>query len=243
MATKKTTTKKDNEAEMDAALMVSIPEIALKTFKLTVIGDSSLIVHAWSEKAKREMLEKQTKKPSKGKDIKNPIRDFVTAAYWMDDCGHIIDPPEVNYCETVEAEEKEYARILEIAKNAHFGFPACAFKAAAIDAAYQQGYVAKKTSLRGSFHIIEEYVEIEGTPTMREDMVRIGGISKVADIRYRPEFTDWKATMTIAYNPTSITASQIASIFEVGGFSNGVGEWRPSRNGEHGRFHVAKKGE
>lgn len=234
MATKKTATE-------EKAFTVEIPEIKTEQFKLTVIGDSSLIVHAWSEKAKKEMLDKQTKKASKGRERKNPIRDYVFAAYWTDGNGNLIAPPEVNDCETDEEAAKEYDRIQKIAEKSHFGFPACAFKAAAIDAAYQQGLVTKKTTLRGGFHILEEYVEIEGVPNIREDMVRVGGITKVADIRYRPEFKNWKATMTISFNPNSVSASQIVSIFEMGGFACGAGEWRPSRDGEHGRFHVERK--
>ena len=38
---------------------VTIPAIDIRTFTVRVVGDSPLIVHKWSEKAKREMLEKQ----------------------------------------------------------------------------------------------------------------------------------------------------------------------------------------
>ena len=38
-----------------------IPAIEISTFELTLVGDSPLIVHAWSEKAKKEILDKQMK--------------------------------------------------------------------------------------------------------------------------------------------------------------------------------------
>lgn len=234
MGTKKTETT-------EKALAVDIKPLNLKTITLTVTGDSSLIVHKWSEKAKKEILDKQTKKASTGKEKKNPVRDYVNSLYWTDGKGNEIEPPEVNDCETDEDMAFEYERIQKIAENSHFGFPACAFKACALDAAYQQGAITKKTTARGAFHILEELVEIEGVPSMREDMVKIGGMTKVADIRYRGEFKDWRATLTIQYNPQAISASQIANMFYLGGFSNGVGEWRPSRNGEHGRFNIASK--
>ena len=79
---------------------------------------------------------------------------------------------------------------------------------------------------------------IEGIPEMREDMVQIGGMSKVADIRYRPEFKQWKTTLTIKYNKSAITPEQIMNLLNYGGFANGVGEWRPSRDGSFGTFHV-----
>lgn len=231
-------TKKNTKAAEDKVLTIEIPTIQLASFKLTVVGDSPLIVHKWSEKAKKEILDKQTKKASKGKEKKNPVRDYVNSMYWLDDFGRVVDGPEVNDYETDEEGAKEYERIQEIAQRSRYGFPACAFKGCAIDAGYQQGYIAKKTTARGAFHILEEYVEIEGTPEIREDMVKVGGISKVADIRYRGEFPTWKATLTIQYNPAAISASEIANLMNLGGFSNGVGEWRPSRDGLYGRFHV-----
>lgn len=230
--------QKKSVATEEKALVIEIPAIQLETFKLTVVGDSPLIMHKWSEKAKKEILDKQTKKASKGKEKKNPIRDYVNSMYWLDEEGNEITPPEVKDYETDEVMAKEYARVQEIAKEGHYGFPACAFKACAIDSGYQQGVIAKKTTARGAFHILEEYVPIIGVPEMQESMVKVGGMTKVADIRYRGMFRDWMATMTVQYNPNAISASQIANLMNIGGFSCGIGEWRPSRNGEYGRFHV-----
>ena len=64
---------------------IEIKPIEMTKVQLTLIGDSPLIMHAWSEKAKRMMLEKQTGK-SKGKqvDFKNPVDDFVQSMYWIE---------------------------------------------------------------------------------------------------------------------------------------------------------------
>ena len=86
---------------------------------------------------------------------------------------------------------------------------------------------------------MDELVEIKGTPRMREDMVQVGGMSKVADIRYRGEFPEWRATLNIRYNAGAISPEQILNMLNIGGFSNGIGEWRPSRDGSFGTFHVA----
>lgn len=231
MATKKAT-------EEETMLAIEIPAIEQKVFNLTIVGDSALIVHAWTEKAKKEILDKQMQKASKGKEKKNPIRDYVTSMYWIDDKGRQVAPPKVNDFESEEDEVKEYARIQEIVKNSTFGFPVSALKACALDSAYQQGIIQKKTTAKGAFHIQGEFAKIEGTPEIREDMVRVGGISKTADIRYRGCFNDWKITMQIQYNPTVISASQITNMFNIGGFAGGIGEWRVSKNGEFGRFHI-----
>ena len=226
MAAKKT--------ETTERVMVELPGIDVGLFQVNIVGDSPLIVHKWSEKAKKEMLDKQMKKASAGKDAKNPVRDFVDAIYWLDENGNMIDTPEELDDVEMDTPKEEICAVLA---NGRFGFPACAFKACAIDAGYQQGVIAKKTTARGAFHVLGEYAVIEGVPEMREDMVQIGGMSKVADIRYRPEFKTWKTTLTIRYNKKAISREQIVNLLNYGGFSNGIGEWRPSRDGSFGTFH------
>ena len=214
-------TKKITNASEETMLGVVIPPIETKTVQLKIVGDSPLIVHAWSEKAKRQMLEKQMKKASSGREAKDPFMDFCESLYWLDGM------PE--------------SPTMDDVVKARFGFPTLAFKAAAVDAGYQQGILAKKTTARGAFHIIGEFAEIESIPEMREDMVRVG--MGTADIRYRGEFKNWSTTLTITYNPRAISLEQIANLLNMGGFSNGVGEWRPSKDGSYGTFHVAREGE
>lgn len=117
-----------------------------------------------------------------------------------------------------------------------YGFPAVGFKAASVSACrFSDG--VKMTEARGAFHVMGEIVKIEGTPTMREDMVRVG--MGVADIRYRGEFKKWKATLRIRYNENSLSPEQIINLLNTAGFGVGVGEWRPEKNGSYGMFHVA----
>lgn len=207
-------TKKDiaNEEMLD----VTIPALQIKTATVRIIGDSPLIVHAWSDKAKQMMLDKQMKKASTGKEAKDPFADFCDSLYWLT--------------------EKPNNPTMKDVQKAKFGFPTTAFKAAAVDAGYQQGVLKVKTTARGAFHIDGEFAEIEGTPEIREDMVRIG--MGTADIRYRGEFKNWSTTLTIRYNPKAISLEQIINLINIGGFACGVGEWRPSKDGSYGTFHV-----
>src|SRR3990167_484126 len=52
-------------------------------YRLWIVGDTPLITHAWSEKAKREMLQKQVKATRSGKDARDPEADFVSSLYEM----------------------------------------------------------------------------------------------------------------------------------------------------------------
>lgn len=121
-----------------------------------------------------------------------------------------------------------------------YGFPAIGFKASAVDACSHIEGVTK-VEARGTFHIDTELVKIDGKPTMREDMVRVG--MGVADLRYRGEFKAWKAKFELKYNANVLSVDQIVNLFNTAGFAIGVGEWRPQRDGSYGRFHVATKGE
>ena len=50
-----------------------------------IAGDTPLIMHRWSDKAKRMILEKQMKKTkSSAKEAKNPVEDFIESIYWME---------------------------------------------------------------------------------------------------------------------------------------------------------------
>lgn len=186
---------------------ITLPAMRVETINLMLVGDSPLIVHAWSEKAKKQMLDKQMKRATKGRDAKDPEADYQGCFYRFDDGA--------------------------------YGFPAIGVKAAMVSAAR---YVElKMTVLRGAFHIDAELVPIIGDPRPREDMVRVG--MGTADIRYRPEFVDWKMPVTIKYNTAAISAEQVANLLNTAGFGVGIGEWRPERNGSYGRFHVGGEGE
>ena len=188
---------------------VQIPAIEIGTFTLRLVGDSQLVVHNWSDKAKKQMLEKQMKLPAQGKVAKDPEQDFKDSLYPMPD-------------------------------GDGYGFPAVAFKAAAVGACRQVDGLAM-TEARGAFHVQGELVRIEGEPKMCEHMVRLD--SGTADIRYRAAFSPWAVTLTIRHNKRALTVAQIVNLFNLAGFSIGVGEGRPTgrkSSGSWGMFHVAE---
>lgn len=203
---------------------ISIPKLDVHEMNIVLVGVSPLIVHAWSQKAKLEMLGKQMGTPTAGKEPKDPNRDFIDSLYPMNREDNIElcdgDPP--------------YA----VAKHG-FGFPAIGFKAAAVTACTSLGKSITKVAARQAFHVVGELVKIEGTPYRREDMVRIG--MGVADIRFRGQFHEWQTMITVRYNTRVLSADQIVNLFNVAGFAVGIGEWRPERDGQHGLFKVKRE--
>ena len=208
--------------------LLEIRPIEIQKVNLRIVGDTPLIMHAWSEKAKRMMLEAQMGiAKGKKKEPKNPVEDFIRSMYWLTDM-----PKEMT--------EEAFGEA--ISNGARFGFPVTAFKQAAISAAYRMGWAKDKVSLRGAFFIDSDengMIEIHSdAPKMREDMVKVG--MGTADIRYRGEFANWYADMTISYNTNgNYSLENIMNIINAGGYICGVGEWRPEKDGQYGQFHVA----
>lgn len=155
---------------MAATQRIELPPLRIEAVQLTLVGDSPLIVHAWSEKAKKAMLDKQMKKAKQAKEAKDPEADYEACFYRTE--------------------------------SGAYGFPAIGVKSAMISACRFADM--KMTEARGAFHIDSEMLEIIGEPRPREDMVRVG--MGTADIRYRPEFPQWRIPVTIKLNANVISA-------------------------------------
>jgi len=188
---------------------VELARLDTKHMRIKLIGDSPLICHAWSEKARGMIRKKQTKQATTAREAKDPHQDFLDSLYPLNGGG--------------------------------YGFPAIAFKTAAVDACSHLNGITK-VLVRGAVHVVGELVPLDTEPTMREDMVRVG--MGVADIRYRGEFSQWSVDLNVSYNAGVLSAEQVVNLFNVAGFAIGVGEMRPGKTGfSYGRFHVATEGE
>lgn len=202
---------------MAAATKIELPALQIDTVLIPIVGDSPLICHAFSKKAQEQMLAKQTKKASVGREAKNPWRDFCESLYWLD--GMPVEPAEADV------------------EGGRFGFPAIAFKSAAVTACTSISSITK-IAARQAFHIDQEFVELTGVPSMRQDVARVG--MGVADLRFRGEFSPWTTILPVKFNAHLLSAEQVVNLFQTAGFAVGVGDWRPERDGQFGRFHVGE---
>jgi len=195
-------------ARAKASNVVEMKQMRLERIEIPIIGTAPLIMHAWSHKAKEQMLAKQMKRATTGKEAKDPQRDFEESIY-VDSTGLP-------------------------------AFPTIAFKASAVDAAVAMDF--KKTNLRQAFHIDGEMAPVVGSaPEPREDMVRVG--MGTADIRYRAHFKTWGTVLPVTINLSMLSVEQLVNLFDAAGFGIGIGEWRPQKDGQFGRFKVASDAE
>src|SRR5215831_3095190 len=63
--------------------LLSKSKESLVPFRSWLIGDTPLIVHAWSLKAKMEMLKKQAGATQLAKEKRDPEQDFLDSLYEM----------------------------------------------------------------------------------------------------------------------------------------------------------------
>lgn len=192
-----------------AEIEVRRPSVQL--VHVPIVGLSPLIVHKFSQKAKAIMLAaaQGEKVP---KEPKDPRADFEGAMHRL--------------------------------KDGRPGFPAIGFKAATVSAARVFGKNVKMTELRQClfFHGepsedgADELVPIAGDFIMDERPVRVGRGS--ADLRYRPLFPEWSAVLSVSFLPQMLTRESVLSLIEAGGLTVGVGDWRPERNGDYGRYQI-----
>lgn len=193
-----------------ATTTVTLPALDFREVTFKVIGIAPLIVNRFSEKAKQMMLDKQTKKASKGREAKDPKEQYKQSIYWFRD-GKRSGFPAVGF----KAAMTRAGKLL--------GLPMTDTRGKFHVKEDEDGLVEIKTK----------------KPQMRDDMVRLAtGVADIRfrgcyDI-------GWSAEVTILYNATWISQEQIANLLNTAGFSCGIGEWRPekSNSGSFGLFKI-----
>lgn len=198
------------------------------SFSVWLVGDTPIITHAWSEKAKREMLQKQVKAPKAGKDARDPQADFVSSLYEMGDGTYGFPATGIKNC-ILSAAHKDK------------GIPRSSVMSALwIDAQM----IRTRPALAGAICDMP-LVRIYGSPPeMREDMVKVGsGLNKTASLAYRAQFLVWAFRISGRFNTAVLNPEQLAFLIQEAGLSYGVGEWRNERKGMFGAFHLADAAE
>lgn len=238
MAKKPRTQAADETPEMVApevnlgALLSSVA--TYQPFRVWLVGETPLIVHAWSQKAKLEMLQKQVKATKAGKEARDPERDFVDSLYPMG-----IDPKT---------------------KKETYGFPVTGIKNATLSSAHKDKGIPRSVvqsalwfdadmvrvmpALNGSICDMPLVRLFGSDPEMREDMVRIGsGLNKTANLAYRGQFTTWAVRLTGKFNNTVLSSEALLFLIREAGLGIGIGEWRNERKGIFGSFRLADMAE
>ena len=223
------TTKKSVQSGKPKENRIQIEISALQTaaFELMLFGERPLITNAWTRKGLQQMLQKHMQIPTV-REAKDPFDQFLQSMYRFED--------------------------------GNYGFPVVAVKEAMASATTDMEGVAKTQIYRnifvtgrrgfqlGAFCDLKSPIELAelfspNPPTIREDVVRLAGIGRTPDLRYRAEFFPWALRLNVSYVKDFIRDVHIFNLVAKAGFTIGLGEWRQEKGGSNGGFRVATEEE
>jgi hypothetical protein len=221
----------ETSAENISAKHIQIKQLHYRILKIEVVGRTSLIIHAWSAKAIKMMLDNQTGEASAGKEPKDPLRDFKESLYYLpEEKGFGLPAPSFKAAIVNSANDVELA-MTEVKRNVHVNDYLVPIIAPPLPETQFTDWDRKYPEELKWHH--------EHGAQMRMDMVRLANGN--ADIRFRGCFPTWACNLEIEFNERVVSAAQLANLVQAAGQS-GVGEWRPSspkvKSGEYGRFRL-----
>jgi hypothetical protein len=230
---KRSAEKKQQQAETEiSAERISLGASLTKKptrqgFSFWIVGDTPVICHAWSEKAKLEMLSKQTGAIVEQRD-RNPEEDFVNSLYNMGEGKYGFPVTAVKKAIKAVAHKDRGIAKTDVTASLH------------LDAEI----VSVRPALAGA-KCNMPLVRIYGSdPIMREDMVRVGvGMTKTASLAYRAEFTVWAIRITGSLKVSRMATHALSLLVNDAGIDCGIGDWRNEKDGWAGSFHLAGRDE
>ena len=192
-------------------------------FQVWLIGDTPLIVHAWSEKAKREMLAKQVKAVKQGREVRDPYAEFEASLYKISE--GVYGFPVTAFKNAITSGAHKDKGLARTALRAGLWLDAT--------------MVRMEAAMAGAICDMP-LTRIWGSePEMREDMVRVGsGLQKTSSTAYRAQFSRWAVKITGRFDSVVITPEALAERLTDAGLSYGVGDWRTEKTGVFGSFHM-----
>ena len=187
---------------------VKLAPIQKLRIAMRINGITPLIQHKWAEKALQMIRDKHAGKKTKNREVRDPEAEGIASMY-------------------LTAEGKP-------------GAPAMAIKSAIITAAHKDIGVEKTLVKKAAFIICTDpglILEMDcDEPEIREDAVRVGMGS--TDLRYRPYFHRWSVALVWELDGQLLQVEDLLNLIDRAGFGVGIGEWRPEKGGEYGRFEV-----
>ena len=180
----------------------------IQSVELTLEGlpGSPLVVHAFSEKAKKEIRDKQQKKVKKAYEERHPVEECQAARY-LNEAGL--------ECIPVTALKKSFiSAATAFADLTKVGLRQALFVNPATD-----------------YGLLVPIETLDGAPAqgiMREDAVTIP--INTRGLTYRPGYLNWQVRIRIEFNARLISLEQLLALIDQAGWGVGIGEGRPEKS-------------
>lgn len=215
-------------SENGQAEELDVDQLQVGILQITLIGRSPLICHSKRHLA-GELRERQGIDVSSQDKERDTNMNFRRSLYPL-------PPDDDTYWGWVagDVEEDELEG---------FGHPAVALRKAMIRGAKNAGLMPM-TDARSALFVYgteyQDYLTIQHPPDFprkREDTVSLpkGG----TDLRYRGDFPRWMTDVVVEYDMGLANQDEVGQILRQAGFGVGIGDWRPEKDGQFGRFRIA----
>lgn len=180
------------------------------------MAGSRLVVHAFAEKARAEIRDKQQKRGRQARQARDTEAEYRAARY-VDDKGR--------ECVPVTA----LKRAIVSAARSHDGFKMTELR---------QALFVRPAGDASELVPIETHDGSPAIGVMREDAVTLQGATR--GLTYRPEYPHWQVRVLIEHNLAVISAEQIAELLRIAGWGVGICEGRPEKSSAlgWGRFET-----
>ena len=190
----------------DKAEPKSVSALTKRKIEVLLRGQSMLVTHCFSEKVKKEILDKQMKKTKEAKVARDPRADFLAARY-------------------LNAAGLECVPITALKK-------ALVNAAVAFDdlkkTELRQALFVDPVGAPGAMLVpIETHDGAPAVGVMREDPVTIGMGKR--GLTYRPSYEQWQVRVTITFNERLVSEEQLLALIEQAGWGVGICEGRPEK--------------
>lgn len=172
---------------MEEEASIQLKPIHRETAHIEIKGTAPLIVHAWTQKARMQMLDNMSGR-KKAKEPKDPIAEYQGSMYRFADGGHGF--PVLAFKAAAVSGARYFNGVTMTQMR---------------QAMFMQGDPANPVFVRLNC----------SEPHMREDTVRIGVSG--SDIRYRAQYDEWSARIPVTYVPSVISIESILALIDAGG--------------------------
>jgi len=188
--------------------LLTTATVGIQNINLILRGmpGTPLVIHAFAEKAKQEIRDKQQKKAKKVHAERKPLEECEAAKYF-------------------DEQGRECAPITAIKKAIISA--ATAFSDITKVGLRQAIFVSPQAG-PGLLVPIEGHDGKPAIGVMREDAVTIG--INTRGLAYRPEYKEWQLRVNIEYNPRIVSEEQLLALVDQAGWGVGICEGRPERS-------------
>lgn len=183
---------------------VVIKPANIQQAEFSIEGTAPYVQARFSAKAMQAMMSKMAAGSTAGKSRGKAARDF----------------------------DDDYRQAMHISTDGWHGIPAGAFRQAMISACRLVGFKMTLAKLSvfvhaDGFDVIDgvPLIKLEGQPE-RVDMA-VRNQTGVADIRVRPMWRTWRATVRVRYDADQFTLQDVTNLMQRVGMQVGIGEGRP----------------